>query len=186
VTLAGLLADAIRLLERAPIPYMITGSIASTYHGEPRSTLDIDIVIDPDPAALERLIDELQAEGFYVDRGAAGVALRDRTQFNAIGPDAVKIDFIIRKERPFSVAEFSRRREVELPGTRGFMTTVEDLIVAKLEWAVETDSERHLRDVAGMLAVAGDTLDRAYLARWIAALDLKAAWTRVVGRQDGD
>jgi hypothetical protein len=182
VTLAGLLAEAIRLLERSAVPYMITGSIASTYHGEPRSTLDIDIVIDPDAVALERLVDELAAADFYVDRDSARVALRERTQFNAIGAEAAKVDFIIRKERPFSVEEFGRRRKVELPGRSGFMATVEDVILAKLEWAVATDSDRQLRDVAGMRAVAGDALDQAYLARWIAALDLTEAWMRVVGR----
>jgi hypothetical protein len=186
VTLTGLLAEAIRLLERAAVPYMITGSIASAYHGEPRSTLDIDIVIDPDVSSFERLVDELLAADFYVDRDAARVALRDRTQFNAIGTEASKVDFLIRKERPFSVEEFSRRREVQLPGTSGFMATAEDVIVAKLAWAIETDSERQLRDVAGMLAVGADSLDRTYLARWIAALDLTDAWTRVVGRQDED
>lgn len=183
MTFAGSLAEAIRLLERVAVPYMITGSVAGTYHGEPRSTLDIDIVIDPDGAALERLVDALAAADFYVDRDAARVALRDRTQFNAIGTDALKIDFIIRKERPFSVEEFARRREVQLPGTSGFLATAEDVIVAKLEWAVATDSERQLRDVAGILSVGGDAIDHAYLARWIAALGLTDAWTRVVGRQ---
>ncbi len=132
MTFAGFLAEAVRLLERANVPYMITGSVASTYHGEPRSTLDIDIVIDPNAATLERLVDELAAADFYVDRGAARVALRDRAQFNAVGTDAVKIDFIIRKDRPFSVAEFGRRRKVQLPGTSGFMATAEDVIVVKL------------------------------------------------------
>lgn len=162
---------------------MITGSVASTYHGEPRSTLDIDIVIDPDAAAFERLVDELTTGEYYVDRDVARVALRERTQFNAIGTDAVKIDFIIRKDRPFSVEEFRRRLEVQLPGTSAFLATAEDLIVAKLEWAAATDSERQLRDVAGILAVGGDAIDQAYLARWIAALDLKDAWERVVGHQ---
>jgi hypothetical protein len=186
VTLGESLVEAIRLLEGAAVPYMITGSVASAYHGEPRSTLDIDIVIDPDAAALERLVDALATDESYVDRDAARIALRERTQFNAIGTDAVKIDFIIRKDRPFSVEEFRRRSEVQLPGTRGFVATPEDVIVAKLEWAVATDSERQLRDVAGILAVGGDTINQAYLTRWIAALDLTDAWARVVGRQIAD
>jgi hypothetical protein len=185
VTLGGLLAAAIKLLERSRVPYMITGSLASTYHGEPRSTRDIDIVIDPDALALERLVDELVAASFYVDRDTARVALRDRTQFNAIGPEATKIDFIIRKDRPFSVEEFRRRQNVQLPGTSGFMATAEDAILAKLEWATAADSDRQLRDVAGMLLVSGDKLDLAYLKRWIAALDLVAAWKRVTP-PDGD
>jgi hypothetical protein len=185
VKLADLLADAIDRLDRAGIPYMLRGSLASTYHGEPRATRDLDLVIDPRPRALERLVDGLEADGFYVDREAARTALRDRTQFNAIGDAAAKIDFIIRKDRPFSVEEFRRRRRVELLGTSGFIVSVEDLIVAKLEWAAATGSERQLRDVAGMLAVAGDAIDAAYLNRWIAALGLTDTWTDVVSRQAG-
>jgi hypothetical protein len=183
VTLATSLATAIRLLEQAAVPYMLTGSVASASHGEPRSTLHIDIVIDPDVATLERLVEALEAGGFYVDRDAALGALRERAQFNAIGTDAVKVDFIIRRNRPFSVEEFGRRHEVQLPGSAGYMATAEDLIVAKLEWAVATDSERQLRDVAGILAVAGNTLDQTYLSHWIVALGLTDAWERVVSRE---
>ena len=179
---ARLLADVIGRLDRAGIAYMLTGSLASTYHGEPRATRDLDLVIDPAPDALERLVDGLEADGFHVDREAARTALRDRTQFNAIGEAATKIDFIIRKDRPFSVEEFGRRRRVELLGTSGFIATAEDLIVAKLEWAAQTGSERQRRDIAGMLAVAGNAIDEAYLMRWITALGLTDAWTDVIGR----
>ena len=179
---ARLLADVIGRLDRAGIAYMLTGSLASTYHGEPRATRDLDLVIDPAPDALERLVDGLEADGFHVDREAARTALRDRTQFNAIGEAATKIDFIIRKDRPFSVEEFGRRRRVELLGTSGFIATAEDLIVAKLEWAAQTGSERQRLDIAGMLAVAGNAIDEAYLMRWITALGLTDAWTDVIGR----
>jgi len=182
VKFATLLADVIGRLDRAGIAYMLTGSLASTYHGEPRATRDLDLVIDPAPDALERLVDGLEADGFHVDREAARTALRDRTQFNAIGEAATKIDFIIRKDRPFSVEEFGRRRRVELLGTSGFIATAEDLIVAKLEWAAQTGSERQRRDIAGMLAVAGNAIDEAYLMRWITALGLTDAWTDVIGR----
>jgi hypothetical protein len=181
VTFAELLASALVHLERAAIPYMVTGSIASTYHGEARATRDLDIVIDPSAAALDRLVADLVAAGFYVDAEAARSALQARTQFNAIGPDASKIDFIIRRNRPFSVEEFGRRRPADLLGTPGYIATVEDMIVAKLEWAVATDSERQLRDVAGMLAVAGDDVDRDYVVRWVDALGLSDVWRRVGG-----
>jgi hypothetical protein len=181
VTFAELLADVIDRLDRAGIPYMITGSLASTFHGEPRATRDVDIVIDPTPDGLDRLVDDLRAGGFYVDRDAAEDALRDRGQFNAIGDAAAKVDFIIRRDRPFSVSEFGRRREVELLGSRGFVASVEDLILAKLEWAAATDSERQMRDVAGMVGVSGDALDADYLTTWAERLGLGAALQRVIG-----
>jgi hypothetical protein len=182
VTLAQMLADAIRRLDLAAIPYMITGSIASTYHGEPRATRDIDIVIDPAPDTLSTLVEGFLADGYYVDRDAAFAALHDRTQFNVIGPGATKVDLIIRKDRPFSREEFARRRQADLLGTSAFIATVEDMIVAKLEWSVPFDSERQLRDVEAMLDVSGDAVDRAYVERWVRALDLVDPWRRVTNR----
>jgi len=182
MTLAELLGDAIRRLEIAHIPYMVTGSVASTYHGEPRATRDLDIVIDPLPGSLDALVVGLAADGYYVDRDAAVAALRERTQFNAVGADATKIDFIVRKDRPFSREEFDRRRPADLLGTPAFITSVEDMIIAKLEWSLPFDSERQLRDVASMLDVAGDAIDRPYIDRWVRELGLEDAWQGVVHR----
>lgn len=179
MTLAELLADAIRRLDRAQIRYMVTGSIASTYHGEPRATRDLDIVIDPSAETLGVLVADLAADGYHVDRDAAFTALRERTQFNAVGADATKIDFIVRKDRPFSREEFERRQRADLLGTPGFIASVEDMIIAKLEWSIPLDSERQLRDVASMLDVAGEAIDRPYIARWVRALELGDAWRRV-------
>lgn len=180
MTFAELLADVIARLDRARVPYMITGSLASTFHGEPRATRDVDVVIDPSPTGLDRLVDDLRAGGFYVDRDAAEDALRDRTQFNAIGDAAAKVDFVIRKERPFSIEEFGRRQQVELLGSEGFVVSVEDLILAKLEWAATTGSERQLRDVAAMVAVSGDALDADYLTTWSERLGVGAALQEVL------
>jgi hypothetical protein len=178
VTFGELLATVIGLLDRAGIPYMVTGSLASSYHGEPRSTRDVDIVIDPDPDRIVRLVDMLSAARFYVDRDTAVDAVVRRTQFNAIGPDASKVDFIIRRDRPFSIEEFARRQPADLLGTAGFVTTAEDLVIAKLEWAAVSGSDRQLRDVAGILAVT-ETLDAAYIDRWAAALGVAETWRRV-------
>lgn len=170
---------AVRALEIEAIPYMLTGSLASSFHGEPRSTRDIDFVIDPDLAGLDRLVERLVAEGLYVDRGAARYALATRAQFNAIAEDA-KIDFVIRKDRPFSIAEFARRQRVRLPGVEAEIVSVEDLILAKIAWATETGSDRQLRDVAGMVDIAGADLDRAYIERWAEELGVSAPWHEVI------
>ena len=157
---------------------MVTGSLASSYHGEPRATQDLDIVIDPSPTALSRLVEDLAGAGFYVDAETAEAALRDRSQFNAIGPDVTKVDFIIRKDRPFSIEEFARREPADLLGTSGFVATAEDLVVAKLEWAAASDSVRQRLDVLGIVRVAVD-LDEAYIDRWAAALGLGEAWRAI-------
>lgn len=179
MNLAALLAGTITQLERAGVPYMITGSVASSYHGEPRATRDLDIVIDPDPGGIDRLVGELEAAGLYVDAEVALHALEDRTQFNAI--DATtgwKVDFMLRRDRPFSSEEFGRRTRANLLGTPAWIASPEDTIIAKLEWAGASGSDRQLGDVAAMLDVGGESLDLAYIDRWVAGLGLHAAWSR--------
>ncbi len=179
MTFAELFAMTVAALDEADVPFMVTGSLASSYHGEPRATRDIDVVIDPDRAGLDRLVGALQHAGLYVDGGAAISAFEGRSQFNAIADGAAKVDFIVRRERPFSVQEFVRRQPADLLGTPGFIVSVEDLVIAKLEWASETESELQLRDVAAMLEIGGAMIDRVYIEGWIAHLDLGDAWLRV-------
>ena len=167
------------LLDRSGVPYMVTGSVASSYHGEPRATRDLDIVIDPDPEALARMVDELLAEGLSVDLGAAQDALRHRGQFNAIdSASGWKVDFIVRWDRAFSRVEFGRRVRAELLGRSAWIATAEDAIIAKLEWSAAVDSQRQLRDVAAMLDVGGESLDLGYVDGWLAELGLTEIWRR--------
>jgi hypothetical protein len=181
MNLAALLAATVAHLERAAVPYMITGSVASSYHGEPRATRDLDIVIDPDPEGLARLVAELEAAGLYVDASATLVALSNRTQFNAIdGVTGWKVDFMIRKDRPFSREEFVRRARANLLGTPAWIASLEDTVIAKLEWAGASGSDQQIRDASAMLDASGEALDLAYVDRWVAALGLDAAWRRAL------
>jgi len=166
-------------LESAGIPYMVVGSLASSFHGEPRTTRDVDMVIDPTREALERFVAAVAADGLYVDPSTAAEALASRSQFNIIDPGSGwKIDLIIRRDRPFSVAEFERRIPVRLLDVETHIATAEDTIVAKLEWARSGESERQLRDIASILTATGEALDRTYLERWIGSLGLQGPWER--------
>ena len=177
MTLSELIARITDRLVAAGIPYMVVGSIASSFHGEPRATADLDVVIDPTPDALERLLGELPPDEYYVDEAAAREALADRSQFNLVEQSSGwKADLLIRRDRPFSATEFQRRQRAVLLGTPGFIATAEDTIVAKLEWAKAGGSERQLRDVRSILAVSGGQLDLAYIERWVRELDLAGLW----------
>ena len=141
VTTAEFLAAIVARLDSAEIPHMIAGSVASSHHGEPRSTQDIDLVVDPTREQLTRFLDGLEPSRFYVDDALA--ALASRSMFKVIEPSpGFKADFVIRKDRPWSASEFARRERVELLGGVTAVATVEDTILAKLEWARETESER--------------------------------------------
>lgn len=181
------LARLIEILEGLSIPYMLTGSVASSYHGRPRSTHDADVVIDPSEDALAGLVAAVERAGFYVSADGAREALARRRQFNVIDTEeACKVDLIIRKERPFSIEEFARRRRVDLAfRAQVALVTAEDSIVSKLEWASRSeDPSRQLADIAGILEVQ-TSLDHAYIERWATELGLTALWARARRAQGG-
>jgi hypothetical protein len=179
MSVGDLLIRIVAKLDAAGIPHMVAGSFASTYYGVPRATHDVDIVIDPTRASLERFIHDLPPADYSADMDAALDALRRRSQFNVLDMETGwKVDFIVRKQRPFSLEEFSRRQPAELSGARVQVASAEDSIVAKLEWAKLGDSERQLRDVAGMLETRGAAIDLAYVERWVGQLGLQSQWQR--------
>lgn len=156
---------------------MIVGSFASTVHGEPRTTQDLDIVIDPTPAALEHFLGHIDMDAYYVEPDTARDALRRRAMFNVIDMrSAWKVDLVMRKERAFSRKELARRTEQEILGVLVPTASAEDTIIAKLEWSKQAMSDRQLRDVAGILRVRGDSLDLEYVMRWVEALGLEEQW----------
>jgi hypothetical protein len=180
VSLASFVALIVRTLEEADIPFMLTGSLAAAFYGAPRATQDLDLVIQSEPDNLRRLVEGLQASGLYVNLDAALEALRTNGQFNAIDPSTGwKVDLIFRRARPFSESEFLRRQQTQLFGIEIPLATLEDLLIAKLEWSELGDSELQRRDIRELLEMAGDTIDRTYMERWIRALNLEQAWKRV-------
>jgi hypothetical protein len=170
-------------LDDLGVPYMLTGSVAASYHGRPRATHDTDLVIDPTSSQLDELVRRLSERGFYVDGEGAREALRRRRQFNVIETNlACKIDLIIRRDRPFSREEIGRRQRADLGGRSISIVTPEDSVLSKLEWARRAgDSERQLADAAGVLAV-NVSLDRAYVERWARELGVSDLWHRIAGQ----
>lgn len=121
-------------LERAGIPFMITGSLASGYHGEPPMSYDMDLVIDASVTQIDNLV-AASADRCYVSAEAARQAVRARTMFNVIDlTSGIKADLIIRKERAFSETEFARRKPARVLGVSAIVVTAEDSILSKLEW----------------------------------------------------
>ena len=151
--------------------------MVSAVHGVPRSTHDIDVVIAPTAQQLRTLLDQFPESQYYAEIEDALQAFRNGTQFNIIDHNGIwKADFILRKNRPFSRAEFERRRRIRILGVSVYAATPEDILIAKLEWAKMGQSERQITDAAGILSVQGPALDIAYVERWVAELGLDAQW----------
>jgi len=157
---------------------MLTGSFAGAYHGLPRSTLDIDIVIAANPEQLRAFVHSLPAGEYYADLDAALEAHQRQSLFNVIDlATGWKIDLIIRKSRAFSQEEFNRRQFVNVQGLPLFVASAEDVVIAKLEWSKLSQSQRQIEDAAAILRLRSETLDRPYLEKWISGLNLNEEWS---------
>lgn len=150
---------------------MVTGSFASTFHGEPRMTQDIDVVIDPDVSTVALFVGQFDPDTFYVDDAVS--ATERRGMFNVIDvATGWKVDLIIRKDRAFSEEEFRRRLPVRIADVATYVASAEDTILSKLEWSAKSGSERQLRDDVSVIQVQRATLDFGYLEHWATELGL--------------
>jgi hypothetical protein len=174
----------IKALETIGIPYMITGSHASAYYGEPRFTRDIDIVADINHGQVEDFITYFPSNEFYCDKEMMEAEIERRGQFNVIHtPSGVKIDIILTKTTPFSQEEFCRRRRSPVfSDQRAYFASPEDVIIKKMEYYKEGGSEKHLRDITGILKITGEEVDRGYIAEWARRLGLSEIWDAILRR----
>jgi hypothetical protein len=164
------LAEVADKLNAAGVPFMVTGSHGSGYHGQPRATNDLDLVIDPTAAQLDTFVASL-GDDYYVSADAAREALSRRSMFNIINLKlGWKVDLIIRKNRPFSIEEFGRRQAGSIQGCQVPIVSPEDVILSKLEWDLITASDRQIRDALQVAMAKWTVLDQAYLHKWAPAL----------------
>jgi hypothetical protein len=156
----------------------VTGAVASFIYGEPRLTQDIDIVADIQEKNLPKLLRFFPEDEFYLERLSVERAVRERSQFNIIHPSSgLKIDVIIPKNNEFDRLRFRRRRSVRTSeGLEVSYSSPEDIIVSKLEFYQKGRSEKHLRDIAGIIKISGADLDFDYLAVWMGKKGLRAIW----------
>ena len=169
-------------LDAAGIPHMLAGSMASTFHGEPRMTRDIDLVIDPTPESMERFVSGLDRSRYYVDDAVE--AVRTRGMCNVIDTETGwKADLVVRKHRPFSLEEFERRQPAVIGEVSVLVATAEDTVLAKLEWRSRSGSDQQFRDVVAILAA--QELDTGYLRRWAGELGVTEALDEAIAAAEG-
>lgn len=181
---ADVLRYVIGILDRLQIPYLVCGSFASGSFGEPRMTLDIDIVVQLSGESVVALCAEFPDPEFYVSLAAARDAVRSKKQFNVIHPETGnKVDFMISGRDEWSRGQLERRRLVSLlPDLQGYTASPEDIIISKLRYYKEGGSEKHLRDCTGVLVVQGERIDRDYINHWSNCFGLTDAWQQILKR----
>lgn len=173
MTLAEFLATVVDHLDRAGIEYMIGGSVASSIYGEPRTTRDVDIVIEVSDASLRHLFASFDRDEVYIDEPPVGALVSPGQMFNVLDlHGGWKVDLVVRKARAFSEVEFARRQLVNVLGVQATVASVEDVILTKLEWAARSGSSRQVDDARGIISVQGASLDLEYLRHWAVQLDV--------------
>ncbi len=152
--LKAFFAYVIDVLERLGIPYMVVGGFAAIVHGEPRFTIDVDVVVDMKLRHARSFVAAFPVPGYYVSEEAVRDSLERRYPFNVIQPaTGAKVDVIPLPRDPFSRLAFQRRRRLtyDKMGRSATFITAEDVVVAKLIAHQGTKSDMHLRDVRGVL-----------------------------------
>ncbi len=171
-------------LHRAGVRYMITGSIASMHYGEPRFTMDVDLVVHLDESEIASVIAVFPDADYYTPPAELiGDEIRRAKggHFNVIHhATGLKADFYPSRNHPYWQWAWEHVRRESVEGQPAFFSPPEYVILAKLEFYREGGSDKHLRDIRGMLAVSGDDIDRALVEKAVADLGLGDAWRAAI------
>lgn len=169
------------ILDELQIPYLVTGGLAVLVWGRPRFTADIDIVIETQAEAREKIYQKLLTVGKgYIDEEEIKKAIEAQGEFNFIdGESGIKVDFWISKDDDFDASRLKRRVAREVLGRKIYFTSPEDLILIKLVWYKESGSSRHLEDIESVVKISGEKLDHLYIEKWVEKLGLGKYWSEV-------
>lgn len=171
-----------KALAEVGVPYMVTGSMATIFYGEPRFTTDIDILVDLKPSQVRPLREQFAESDYYLSEEAALLAIRHGQLFNIIHPaSGLKVDLIVAGSNPVNLARLRRARETMIsPDTPVRFAAPEDVILAKLQSYRQGGSDKHLRDIGGVVISRREELDLDYIARQAEQLGVADVWRRLL------
>ena len=173
----------VRPLNHAGLRYVVSGSVAAIFYGEPRLTHDVDFVVHLKAEDIQKLVAAFPATEFYLPPLETLLAETARPQnghFNLIHRDTgFKADMYPTGSDELNAWAFRGKRPVEFEGETIVLASPEYVIVRKLEYYREGHAEKHLRDIRAMLAISGEQLDRALLNQWLQRRGLESEWRLV-------
>lgn len=181
-----LMQKAADFFERLNVTYRIVGSMASMVRGEARFTNDIDILADLSEEHVDQFELEFPAPDYYISLAAVRTAIQQRRQFNIIHiPSGLKVDVILKKDTEFGRLDILHGQRLKSEGLYdAWFGSSENVILMKLKYFREGRSEKHLRDIASVLLVQGDSINRQYITEWAGKLGVVDEWELVRQRVD--
>ncbi|MEM9486514.1 MAG: hypothetical protein AAGA83_22795, partial [Cyanobacteria bacterium P01_F01_bin.116] len=159
------------------IVYCVIGGVASTTYGEPRLTINVDLMISVSGTDLYPLVAALEADGFYVAGVEDAVSGRMNTLQIIDQQTIERADLVIAGNEAWDAVKFNRRQLIN----NFYLASPEDVILNKLRWGKRSQSEKQWRDVLGVLKVQGQNLDFNYLKTWANSLELTSDLSRAMG-----
>ncbi len=170
-------------LNRATIPYMVTGSVAGIVYGEPRVTHDVDLVVELEAERIAEFVGLFPCDEFYCPPEAVihtEIGREARGHFNLIHhATGFKGDIYPVGQDPLHRWAMERRRSAEFEEHQVWVAPPEYVILRKLQYYQEGGSDKHLRDIRNILAMSGSAIDRADLETRISALGLRDIWQKL-------
>lgn len=179
-----LLQKVVETFEKLQIPYLVTGAVAAIAYGEPRLTNDIDIIAAIEKRHIPDLLKAFPDNEFFITEEMIKDAIINLGQFNIIHPaSGLKVDVIIRQNTPFDNSRFSRAKRISpAESYEANFASPEDVIIKKMEYYKEGGSEKHLRDITGILKISANLIDYDYISDWSKRLGVTEIWDAVQKR----
>lgn len=171
--------------QQLDLTYLIVGSTATIAYGEPRFTNDIDVALALPARKVVAFCECFPASDYYLSEMAVAEAVEQQSQFNLIHPTSgLKVDFIVLTDSEFDQSRLRRKRDLPVfeEGSACFASP-EDVILKKMVYHREGGSDKHLRDIAGVLRIQGDRLEREYIGTWADKLGVGDIWRAVLAKE---
>lgn len=185
----GFVRQVIAAVEAAGIEYMIGGAVAAWAWGEPRATLDLDLVVNIPLESVELLSKELEKRDMLVpEEIILDNILEDRVDLpiNAIHMHSgYKADlYPLREGDELRISAFDRRRKIDLGEQLGeiYLHSPEDLIIYKLWYYSISQQTKHIRDITSIVMTLGDELEFNYIENWVNIKGLTSIWGDLLAR----
>jgi hypothetical protein len=177
-------------LEKAGLPYMVTGGLAAALYGEPRVTRDIDLVLQITVSQAVQLPRIFDSPEFYcppLEVIRIEITRVPHGHFNIIhSTTAIKADIYPVGVNPFERKAFARRQQINYLGQQLWLAPPDYVIAHKLDFYRQGGSEKHLRDIRAILTVSSQQIDRICLADNLTQLQLTELWLQIFSEHDLD
>lgn len=171
MTIYELLKEIIKMFDKLNIPYLLSGSLAFNIYAIPRATRDIDIVIELKEKGLGKFISELEGK-YYYNEETIKEEIKRRGMFNIIHlATSFKVDLIVRNDSLFELKKFERIKKTMIDDLEINVISAEDLILSKLIWIQELESEIQKNDIK--MLMENKNMDIDYIRYWIKDMKLK-------------